>query len=112
MLDVAGALQRMANDMELYRDLVANFEKDAPRFVERLRHAVDASDMESVHRSAHSLKGLAQNVGAESVAASASELERAARAGDSLAAAVAYSRIEASMLRVKSQLGPYRRNSG
>jgi HPt (histidine-containing phosphotransfer) domain-containing protein len=109
VIDLGVVLKRLGNDMELFRDLVAYFERDAPELVERLYRALANSDMASLERHAHKLESLAQNVGAELLAGSARELSRAAEAGDAQNAALAYAKLEACMPDFQSELAVFAR---
>ena len=61
--------------------LLELFEQEVVAHLATLEAAVAASDIDGTIRAAHSLRGLAANVGALALAASATEIEKAARAG-------------------------------
>lgn len=111
MLDVDGTMKRLGNDLELFRDMVSYFEEDAPMLLNSLREAVSRSDVVGVLQYSHALKGLAQNVGANSVAAVAKEVEEHARAGEIHSASMACARIETCLRSLDPQLAPYRRSA-
>jgi len=52
---------------------------DAPRHLERIRHALDERDAESLRRAAHGLKGAAANFDADGVVNAARTLEEIGR---------------------------------
>ena len=82
ILDSAAAIERIGNDQELYFEVLEIFLDDAPKQVETLEAALEASDGETATRAAHSIKGASANVGAERLKAVALEMEEAGRAGD------------------------------
>jgi signal transduction histidine kinase/CheY-like chemotaxis protein/HPt (histidine-containing phosphotransfer) domain-containing protein len=78
-------LARVGGDRELLAEISRLFVDDAPRHLDRIRHALDARDGESLRRAAHGLKGAAANFDAEGVVNAARTLEeigRTARFGD------------------------------
>ena len=64
------------------REIAAMFLDLAPKRVERVADALDASDSVACERAAHSLCGSANSFGAPLLAAVAGEIEREARSGD------------------------------
>jgi CheY-like chemotaxis protein/HPt (histidine-containing phosphotransfer) domain-containing protein len=76
-------LKQMAGDggPGMLRDLLALFRADAPPLQAAMRAAVAGRDAEALRRSAHSLKGVAANLGAKALAALCAELERMGRDG-------------------------------
>lgn len=76
-LDLALGLPRMGNKKPLYIAMLKRFVasyKDAPL---QLRRALDASDLKTVERMAHSLKGVAGQLAATEIEAHAAKLEEA-----------------------------------
>jgi PAS domain S-box-containing protein len=78
----SGLLARLMDDEELARTVAVGFLDDLPRQIEALRRMLDADDAESATRQLHTIKGASATVGGESLQAAASEMERAAIAGD------------------------------
>ena len=89
LIDRAGALGRMGNDLELLQDMASMFIRDVPRLLATLRDALSTGDAEEAARAAHSIKGLASNFGAAPCVAAALAVESPAKAGqlNNLAAA-------------------------
>lgn len=81
VLDLDSALRRLGNDCELYSEFVGFFEEDAPKLLSQFEMAISQSDSESAERAAHSLKGLASNLGADAVSDVAGRAEKLARSG-------------------------------
>jgi signal transduction histidine kinase/DNA-binding response OmpR family regulator len=75
----ARVLARVGGDRQLLAEISRLFVEDAPRHLERIRHAIDARDGESLRRAAHGLKGAAANFDADSVVEAARELEEIGR---------------------------------
>ncbi len=80
--DRASALERVAGDARLMKDLIGVFFEECPRGIEQIRRAIDSGDAALLRRSAHALKGAILLFGAESAADAAERLEAMGRAGD------------------------------
>jgi two-component system sensor histidine kinase/response regulator len=80
-IDCAGGLRRVAGNAELYVELLRHFLTDQADAVVRLRAALQAGDRQSAERIAHTLKGVAANIGATEVRDQAGVIERALRTG-------------------------------
>ena len=76
-IDLASALRRVLGKPELYLRLLGKFAASQADFVARLRALLDNGEQEAAEREAHSLKGLAGNLGASDLAAQAALLESA-----------------------------------
>ncbi len=82
-LDVSGGLARVSGRVEIYRQLLERFVVGYADMPDRIGERLAQGDREGAHLLAHSLKGLAANLGAMAVSAAAATLE----AGLSLAPA-------------------------
>ena len=80
--DEAGMLERLMDDKELVASILDEFLSDIPRQIETLRSHLDAGDVAGAKRQAHTIKGSAANVGAQTLYAIAAEMEQAGRAGN------------------------------
>ena len=106
-LNTAAGLRRTLGKTDLYLSLLHKFEhgqRDAPA---QVRAALDAGDMGLAQRLAHTLKGVAGNIGAEPLQAAAAELEHAIRAqhpGTELAALLGA--VEAPLAALLTALAP------
>ncbi|MDG1580033.1 response regulator [Pseudomonas sp. GOM6] len=76
-IDLDSALRRVLGKQELYRRLLGKFAASQADFVVRLRALLANGELEAAEREAHSLKGLAANLGASDLAALAAVLESA-----------------------------------
>jgi two-component system, sensor histidine kinase and response regulator len=75
--DTADTLDRLAGDVELYHQVLEMLLPSLSDALERLRTAWEGDDAESVHRIAHSVRGMAANVGALALNDTARQLETA-----------------------------------
>jgi PAS domain S-box-containing protein len=76
-VDTAAGLARVAGNERLYARLLERFGREQGGFAARVRESMDRGDVEGVVRLAHTLKGVAGNLGARRIAAAAKELEQA-----------------------------------
>lgn len=70
------------NDLEAIQELIGLVQNDLPRYVAGLEEAVDAGDLASAARSAHTIKGAVGNVCALRLCGVTEAIEHAARGGD------------------------------
>ena len=80
-LDTADGLMRVAGNKNLYLKLLRQFvasEQDAPS---RIRERLASQDRATAERMAHTIKGVAGNLGAGAVQSAAADLERAVSEG-------------------------------
>jgi len=75
----ANLLDRVENDRELLRDLLAIFKQDSPRHLLSLKEAVLHSEMKQVQASSHTLKGMLSNLSMDRAADAAANLEQMGR---------------------------------
>ena len=73
--------ESIGRDEEIYAELLDLFLEDAPSRVTAIRAAVNAGDVSSLAREAHSYKGAAAVLEAVDVATGAQQLEQLARSG-------------------------------
>lgn len=81
IFDVQAALTRLMENKNLYRKLLQRFESEYNDYDEQIKRAVASGDVEEATRMAHTLKGLAGNLGADSLAEASRLLEKALREG-------------------------------
>lgn len=80
-LDATDGLARVAGNRVLYRRLVAQFAEQQGTAPEQIAAALRSGERALAERLAHTLKGVAGNIGAKPVQAAAGEVERLIRAG-------------------------------
>jgi PAS domain S-box-containing protein len=78
--DRAGMMERLMDDDELARTIVAGFLEDVPRQIEALRDCLRTGDGPATERQCHTIKGASANVGGEALRTYAAGMERAAKA--------------------------------
>lgn len=94
LVDWAVALQRVAGDRELLRELVTVFLDECPRWLAELRAAVAGHDAARVQRLAHTIRGAMGQLGAAVAFAAAERLELMGREGKLAGAEEAYAALE------------------
>jgi two-component system, sensor histidine kinase and response regulator len=92
--DLPTALTRLRGDKSLLCDMIGFFLEDSPRMRETLRQSHQAGDFPTLHRTAHSLKGLAANFDAHSVIEASRDLEDAAKNGEADAIPALLDRVD------------------
>ncbi len=80
--DRQAVLERTMGDEELLRTVLEVFLADMPKQIESLEQALNAGDINSSERIAHSIKGASANVGGKYVREVAWEMEKAGKSGD------------------------------
>jgi CheY-like chemotaxis protein len=80
-VDVKAGLATTMDNEKLYRRLLAKFRDGQRNFAEQFRAARVGADSSAATRAAHTLRGVAGNIGAKGVQAAAGELESACRGG-------------------------------
>src|SRR6185369_4984089 len=78
-IDTVNGLSRVAGNTRLYRDLLAQFVAKHGDSDERIQSAVQRGDHSLAERIAHTVKGVAGNIGINNVHRAAERLERAIR---------------------------------
>ncbi len=99
-VDMAGGLKRVAGNKRLYRDLLVEFAAKQSEVNSQILAAIDSGDNKQVERIAHTVKGVAGNIGLGNVSAAAEKLERALRETDATVPAV----VEEFTLEVSRQV--------
>ncbi len=88
-VDVARGLVRVAGNKRLYRDLLSQFAVKQADVNLQILAAIEAGDNKLAERIAHTVKGVAGNIGLEKVITAAERLERAIREVDPAVPALA-----------------------
>jgi len=99
-LDGADGLRRLGGNTTLYLKLLRQFAVEQADAVERIRAALATNDVEGATRLAHTLKGVAGNLGAAPVQAAAADVEQLLRD------ASPKSNAEPALERLAAVLGP------
>ncbi|MDG3005851.1 hybrid sensor histidine kinase/response regulator [Paludisphaera mucosa] len=105
VFDREAALATASGDEDLLREILGLFFDDCPRLLAELRAAVEADDVETFVRAAHTLKGTSGHFAAEEVFEAASRLEAAARSGSCSGASVEIDAMIAALDRFRIAAG-------
>ena len=82
VFDREGLVARLMDDEPFTRSVVASFLEDLPRQLEALLGCLTAGDTRGVQSRAHTIKGVAGNVGGEALRGVAAAMEQSAKSGD------------------------------
>ncbi len=104
ILNVELALEQIGGDRDLLKEVYEIYLADVPRKFDELREAIDAGDLETAMRAAHSLKGASASIAAETVRAISQEIEQFSSDGDLDKAASMVPALETAMDRLKIEL--------
>lgn len=75
-LDLTGALEAMDNDREMYRNILEVYIDSIPPLITEMLSLLQANDLPTLIRNAHSLKSSSRSVGALRLGAAADNLEQ------------------------------------
>jgi CheY-like chemotaxis protein len=81
-VDLAGGIKRVAGNKRLYRDLLVQFAAKQGDANAQISAAIESGDRKRAERIAHTVKGVAGNIGLGKVFAVAENLEKAIREAD------------------------------
>ncbi len=109
--DLPTALARLRDDKDLLCDMIGFFVEDSPQLRKTLRKSYQQSDLPTLHRTAHSLKGLAANFDAHPTVAAARDLEEAAKQSDVEAIPLLLDRVDGHCDDLIAFLEDYRRSA-
>jgi CheY-like chemotaxis protein len=80
-IDLKAGLKRIGGNRRLFRKLLVDFRDDHGDDVRTIRDALAGGEMQHAQRLAHTIKGVAATIGADTLNARASELEAAIKDG-------------------------------
>jgi CheY-like chemotaxis protein/HPt (histidine-containing phosphotransfer) domain-containing protein len=103
-LDYSAALARVGGDADLLRELAGMFLLEYPKLMEETRAALARQDAAAACNSAHQLKGLLAQFGAEAARQAAYSVEQPARDGDLATTGRNMQLLETAMRRVHPEL--------
>jgi PAS domain S-box-containing protein len=104
--DREGFLDRLMGDEDLANEIAMAFLEDVPSQIHALRKDLEQEDIPSIQRRAHTIKGVAANVGADGLREAAFQLEKAAETGDAKAVWTHMPRLEAEFRLLKEAMAP------
>ncbi|MFC1866694.1 response regulator [Thermodesulfobacteriota bacterium] len=80
-IDVNSGLKRVGGNKKLYLNILAKFFRDYPDATEQIKDALDKGDQELAQRLAHTVKGVAGNIGANDLQEAGGNLEASIKQG-------------------------------
>ena len=104
VIDLNGAMERVAGDEALLKELFEYFVSELPNRIADMEAAVNSGDTKQLAEKAHSLKGSAANLGTNGIAAAALQLEQQGRSGDTTKAARTIKDLQEQIERFKIEL--------
>ncbi len=97
-IDKQAGLRTTQNNVQLYRKLLLKFRSSQHNFSEAFMEALEAEDDKAAERLAHTLKGIAGNLGAKKLQNRAAELEKACANSES------HNKLETLLVQVNDEL--------
>jgi CheY-like chemotaxis protein/HPt (histidine-containing phosphotransfer) domain-containing protein len=104
ILDVDGALGRMAGDRDLLEEVARLFEEEGVKMLDGIRQAWAAQDVPLLVRLAHTVKGSSANIGALAVTHAAEEIENQLRSGSLEGLSGPIERLTVEMDRLRAEI--------
>ena len=108
IIDYAGAMARLGDDEALFRDFITYYDEDSKVLIAEIEKAVMDEAPGELHRAAHSLKGLAANLGAQRVVNTSYSLERLGKGGSLEGANPLLGKLHREMQELDAALDNYR----
>ncbi|MFQ5344758.1 MAG: response regulator [Mariprofundus sp.] len=105
-VDIAAGVRRVGGNEKLYRNILMKFSQSQSDAVRQTQQAVSAGDLETAIRAAHTLKGVAGNIGATDLQAAAFALESALKESDMKSLDVLYEKLTLELERVMDAIAP------
>jgi len=81
-IDLDGGLKRVAGNRKLYRDLLGQFAQKQGDAAAQIAEALQRGDRQLAERVAHTVKGVAGNIGIKQIQSAAARVEKAIREND------------------------------
>jgi len=110
-ISIKAGLGRVNNKESLYRKILKKFYTDYENVTAEIRGALQAEDAEMARRLAHTVKGVAGNIGANDLQTIAGELEAAIKEKDSEGVAIALEDFGPVLETARDVLKPYVKTS-
>lgn len=113
-VDIAKGLQTTQGDEALFLRLVKRFREGQAEFIQNFQQELQNGDFKTAERLAHTLKGVAANIGASIIQAKASELERVCYEADEEdldQIRLMLKEVESPLMRLLSEISNYEAES-
>jgi two-component system sensor histidine kinase/response regulator len=104
-LDLDGALARMGGSAKLLRKMILRFGETQAEVMDRIKKAMESNDAEAATREAHTVKGLAGNIGATPMAERAALVEGMLKRGETGELAAALDAMEVELGSLLGRIG-------
>lgn len=104
VVDFDEALNRVAGDEQMLRELAEIFLEESPGWVEKIETSIANGESEGVFRAAHDIKGSTEVFRAESATKAAKQLEKMGRNDDLSDADEAFGALKAELVWVRNAL--------
>lgn len=103
---VIDALRQLTppGEPDILAEVFKLFLEEVPPRMERMRNAAASGDIQEVHRSAHSLKGSAGNIGARAMYDVCRDIDERGKAGDLAGASALFGALGAEFDKVESEI--------
>ena len=111
LFDRAVALEQVAGDLELLREIAGLFLQDAPRWLADIKSGIARRDGDTLERAAHTLKGAISTFGVKSAHALALQLEQMGRGRNFTDAEAVGRQLEQEIARLQPVLEALQRES-
>jgi HPt (histidine-containing phosphotransfer) domain-containing protein len=98
-------ISRVGGNIKFYRKLLLKFAENNTEVIQQIRTAFSAQESETALRLAHTLKGVAGNIGAEALQGSAAELEAALQQKPGELPSLLINQTEEELSRVLAAIG-------
>jgi CheY-like chemotaxis protein/HPt (histidine-containing phosphotransfer) domain-containing protein len=109
-IDIPTGLKRVAGNRKLYRNLLLKFSRSQAEAVMEIQSALTANDTETAHRLAHTVKGVAGNIGANDLFEAAVAVDAAFKDEDREGIERGLPRLEEELRRVLTSIGALANN--
>ncbi len=104
VFDRVRLLHHLMDDEKLLREILSQTLDTMPQHLQELQTALDTADVTATHLKAHTIKGMAANIGAEALQHLAGDMEHASQAEDIEAVRMRMGELEAQFARLEQAL--------
>ena len=104
VFDYPGLMERIMDDMDLARRVIAAFVEGIPRMLDELREQIVRGDAELAGRQAHKIKGAAANTGFMAMSAIAADMQKAGEKGQMETIIALMPELESQLELVKAKI--------
>jgi CheY-like chemotaxis protein/HPt (histidine-containing phosphotransfer) domain-containing protein len=107
VFDKADMMARLMDDEDLARRVAGGFLEDIPKQIEVLKGCLEAGDVATAERQAHSIKGASANVGGQALREVAFAMEKAGKTGDLEGVTARLPELETQFARLKTSMSEF-----